>query len=412
MPDNASTAVATRDNSPVGQLQQMLQERARDIQMALPAHIKPDKFQRTVLTAAAQNPDLLRADRGSLILAVYKAAQDGLLPDGREAALVIFSTRKKIDGQFQTVKQVQYMPMVYGLRKKILQSADVVALEVGVVYATEVANGYFRYEVGTEPPLNHAPMLDIPDDEATDDKIVAAYSIATMRDGTRSYEVMRRSEINKVRQTSQTGALGQTVKFGADKGKPIEPKGPWVDWFAEMAKKTVMRRHSKTLPMSGDVLLDVEDRGLDPAKSAAWALSVDADEPTLITDESGDTIDSATGEVVDEGGKHDEPEQGGEDEQRDEAGQSGEVNDLFVGDAQNPMTEVAEELIEAMSAAPNVPMLKALYDGAQLDIAGMPDDTATACEQAYDRNLKRLGTSRAKVAAALTRAKAEAEPAK
>jgi hypothetical protein len=129
------------------------------------------------------------------------------------------------------------------------------------------------------------------------------------------------------------------------------------------------------------------------------------------TDESGDTIDSATGEVVDEAGKHDEPEQNGEDE-RDEADQSAEVNDLFVGDAQNPMTEVAEELIEAMSAASNVAALKALYDGAQLDIAGMPDDTATACEQAYDRNLKRLGTSRAKVAAALTRAKAEAEPAK
>jgi recombination protein RecT len=92
------TAVATRDNSPVGQLQAQLQSRARDIQMALPAHITPDKFQRTVLTAAAQNPDLLKADRQSLILACYKAAQDGLLPDGREAALVTFNTRKKIDG--------------------------------------------------------------------------------------------------------------------------------------------------------------------------------------------------------------------------------------------------------------------------------------------------------------------------
>jgi recombination protein RecT len=105
------------------------------------------------------------------------------------------------------------MPMVYGLRKKILQSGDVVALEVGVVYKIEQENGYFRYEVGTEPPLNHAPMLDIPDEEATDDKIIAAYSIATMKDGTKSYEVMRRSEINKVRQMSQTGALGQTAKY-------------------------------------------------------------------------------------------------------------------------------------------------------------------------------------------------------
>jgi hypothetical protein len=106
--------------------------------------------------------------------ACYKAAQDGLLPDGREAALVTFNTRKQDRGrQWETMKQVQYMPMVYGLRKKILQSGDVVALEVGVVYKIEKENGYFRYEVGTEPPLNHAPMLDIPDEEATDDKIIA-----------------------------------------------------------------------------------------------------------------------------------------------------------------------------------------------------------------------------------------------
>src|SRR5438270_7529128 len=152
MPDNASTAVATRDNSPVGQFQRQLENRARDIQMALPGHITSDKFQRTVLTAVAQNDDLLRADRNSLILAIYKAAQDGLLPDGREAAFVTFNTRFKdpADGQWKSRKLCQYMPMVYGLRKKILQSAEVVSLEVNVVYRSEVEKGTFLYEVGIE----------------------------------------------------------------------------------------------------------------------------------------------------------------------------------------------------------------------------------------------------------------------
>lgn len=121
MASNAVTARrADTENNPVAFFKAQLESRARDIQSALPAHIGPEKFQRTVMTAVAQNPDLLRADRQSLILACYKAAQDALLPDGREAALVTFNTRQKVDGQWQTVKQVQYMPMVYGLRKKIL----------------------------------------------------------------------------------------------------------------------------------------------------------------------------------------------------------------------------------------------------------------------------------------------------
>lgn len=300
----ASQAVATREdtaNNPVAFFKSQLEARARDIQSALPAHISPDKFQRTVMTAAAQNPDLLKADRQSLILACYKAAQDALLPDGREAALVTFNTRQKgDDGQWRTVKQVQYMPMVYGLRKKILQSGGVVSLEVNVVYRAEVERGTFLYEVGLEPPLRHRPSLDLNDEEMADDEIVAAYSIATMKDGTKSYEVMRRAEINKVRSVSQTGATGRTDR----QNNPIPPKGPWVDWFGEMAKKTVMRRHAKTLPMSGDLLIDIEGRELENSSSAVRALAVAPDAPQL-EDRSEETPhDPETGEVIDEQDEH------------------------------------------------------------------------------------------------------------
>jgi recombination protein RecT len=331
----ASQAIAPREDTsrnPVALFQAQLESRAREIQMALPAHITPDKFQRTVMTAVAQNPDLLKADRQSLILACYKAAQDALLPDGREAALVTFNTRQKVDGQWQTVKQVQYMPMVYGLRKKILQSAEVVSLEVNVVYRAEIEKGTFLYEVGLEPPLRHRPSLDLDEAETSDEQIVAAYSIATMRDGTKSYEIMRRFEINKVRAISQTGATGRTDR----QGNPIQPKGPWVDWFAEMAKKTVMRRHAKTLPMSGDVLIDVEGRELESGVSTAAALgSTVPDAPTAIADQSEETPhDPETGEV------HDEP-----DAQIDEQ----EVNDE-PSPAEKSVADIKNKLAKAKSS--------------------------------------------------------------
>ena len=275
-----ATQLATRQDNPHAMLRHQLESRADDFKMALPAHITPEKFQRTVLTAAQSNPDILRADRASLITAAMKAAQDGLLPDGREAALVTFNTRKKdAQGQWSTVTLAQYMPMVFGLRKKILQSGEISAIETNVVYRREVDEGHFIYEGGTEAMLRHKPMLDLSDEELSDDNIVSAYSVATMKDGTKSFEVMRRAEINKVRQASQTGAVGKTDR----EGKPIPPKGPWVDWFGEMARKTVMRRHSKTLPMTGD-LIDVEaaDEALLARSTAKLLSAVEPDAPRAL----------------------------------------------------------------------------------------------------------------------------------
>lgn len=259
--------VATRQPDPIVKLAAQLDQRAEQFRMVLPQHISPEKFQRTIITAVQQDVDLLRADRQSLVLACMKAAQDGLLPDKREAALVIFKQNYKDDqGAWHTKLMVQYMPMVYGLRKKILQSGEVQDITAKVVYRAEVEQGAFIYEEGTEAMLRHRPLLDLSEEDCTDDKIVAAYSMATYKDGTKSYEVMRRFEITKVQNCSQTGALIDR------KGNSRTPSGPWVDWYPEQCKKTVMRRHSKTLPMSGD-LIDVEGNELDTQRAALSAMA-------------------------------------------------------------------------------------------------------------------------------------------
>jgi recombination protein RecT len=248
----ATQAVANRQDNPIVALNNQLESRAEQFRMVLPQHISPDKFQRTILTAVQNDPALLDADRQSLLLACMKCAQDGLLPDKREAALVIFKENKNVNGQWQTKLLVQYMPMVYGLRKKILQSGEVSDIFTQVVYRQEIENGNFLYEEGTERMLRHKPILD-PDFEPNDDDLVLAYSIATFKDGSKSFEVMRRSEIQKVQEKSQTGATRDR------KGNPRTPSGPWVEWKSEQWRKTVMRRHSKSLPMSGD-LIDIEAR--------------------------------------------------------------------------------------------------------------------------------------------------------
>lgn len=436
-----------------------LDQRAAEIKMALPSGVSLEKFQRVVTTAAQQSPALLTADRQSLILACMKAAQDGLMPDGREAALVIFSTRvKQPNGSFASVQQVQYMPMVYGLRKKILQAVDVKghpivsAMAVGVVYRAENEAGYFAWVRGGDPEVQHQPMLELSEEQTQDSEIVAAYSIVTMADGTKSYEVMRRFEIDRIRQKSQTGALGQTIRFGQNAGKAIEPKGPWVTDFAEMAKKTVMRRHSKVLPMSGDVFLEASTEAADFNAASGISAVLDhtqGSQPIAIEgggageDEGqggGEQFDRETGESLGQG----EPAQHGqnatdqaasepekpkrtrgpnkpkpEPEAAERQPQSAEreteraeastqaapaaqaeasplaedIADEQTGITKHPAEAHAEALLDRMAAATTIIDLDKHYNAAQAagHLDAMPEEIFGPVLTAYERHGKRLG---------------------
>ncbi len=181
---------------------------------ALPPQVRPEKFLGVVLTGVRLNPQLQQADRTTLYGACLKCAQDGLLPDGREAALVMFG------------QNVQYMPMIGGLLKKARNSGEIAKLSVQVVYSADE----FDYELGDSDRLVHKPAL------GERGEPIAAYAIAWLKDGSRYCEVMSKDQIEKVRNVSRA-----------------KNNGPWRDWWDEMARKTVFRRLAKWLPQSTDL---------------------------------------------------------------------------------------------------------------------------------------------------------------
>jgi recombination protein RecT len=228
-----ATAVATQQQaSPMMVIRQNLQQMAPEFKAALPAHVSVDKFTRVAMTAVQNNPDLQNADRRSLFGAIVRLAQDGLLPDGREAAIVLFG------------KQAQAMPMIAGVLKKIRQSGEVAYVSAQVVYEKD----HFVWKLGFEEDVEHQPpALDEPRGKA-----IGAYATAVLKDGSRLLEVMSFEEIEKVRNVSRA------------KGN-----GPWVTWWGEMARKTVMRRLSKRLPMSSDIDQEFERDETLPAEPIA-----------------------------------------------------------------------------------------------------------------------------------------------
>lgn len=194
---------------------------------SLPKHIPVERFERTVITAMNLNPELAAADRRSLFNAATKAASDGLLPDGREGALVIFNDRKT--GK----KMVQWMPMVAGIIKKLRQSGEIASIAARVVYQGEIDAGRFKYIIddGAER-LTHEPML-----WGDRGKAVLVYATARFKDGTVQNEPMTMADVEKARAVSRTGK---------------SEYGPWAQWFDEMARKTAIRRLAKYLPLSAE----------------------------------------------------------------------------------------------------------------------------------------------------------------
>lgn len=214
---NGGNQVTTQ--SPVALISQGLDQLRPQLTASLPKHITADRFKRVVLTAVNLNPDLAKSDRRSLFNACMKCAADGLLPDGREAALVPFGN------------QATYMPMVFGIIKKLRQSGEIAAISARIVYQAEVDSGRFQFKiVDGEEKLSHEPMLT-----GERGKAVIVYATARFKDGTVQNEPMTVADVEKVRQASRA-----------------KNSGPWTQWWDEMARKTAVRRLSKYLPLSAE----------------------------------------------------------------------------------------------------------------------------------------------------------------
>jgi len=236
--------MASQPNNPVAVIRQNIEVMAPQFKAALPAHVTVEKFSRVAMTAIQSNPALQNADRASLFGAVVKLAQDGLLPDGREAALVMFGNK------------AQAMPMIAGVLKKIRQSGEVSKISAQVVHE----NDHFLVSYGFDESIEHSPpALDKPRGKA-----IGAYATAVLKDGSQLLEVMSLEEIEKVRSVSRAKGAG-----------------PWVQWWGEMARKTVMRRLSKRLPMSTDLEDEVFSRDETLAHEPPALHVIEAEKPPV-----------------------------------------------------------------------------------------------------------------------------------
>jgi len=238
----AGTQLQSIDDLPMARAIGELKEK---FAAALPKDIPVERFMRVALLALTDAKVASAAassvhGRRSVYDALLRAATDGLLVDKREAALVTYSTKIKVPNDNGGVAEkwfdlVQFQPMVAGIRKKARNSGEISDIICQCVYALDVC------EIDFNKPADQAPVTHKIDPRQADrGAFLGAYAYLRLKDGTYSQpEWMSKAQIDRIMQRTKSQKDGEIF-------------GPWKTDYDEMARKTVIKRASKSWPSSSD----------------------------------------------------------------------------------------------------------------------------------------------------------------
>lgn len=239
---NGSSIQKTEQQQPAT-LQQYLAMRTKHLSDVAARGLNPERLIKLAILATNKNPALAKCDMGSVFLALMQCAELGLEPSGTlgGAYLVPYG------------RQCQMIIGYRGLIDLARRSGVLEQVEAHVVYERDT----FECEFGMTPKLRHVPEWN--DDRGSR---VLVYAIFRLKGGGVHVEVMGIREIEAIRQRSRSSG-----------------SGPWATDYDEMAKKTVVRRGAKYVPMSTEALDALErendlDSGGTQADSGTAVLGV------------------------------------------------------------------------------------------------------------------------------------------
>jgi|3_EtaG_2_1085321.scaffolds.fasta_scaffold02708_5 recombination protein RecT len=216
-------------------IRDLLDKSKDQLKMAIPRHMSVDRLLRIAMTSIQTNYRLLECDPKSLLSCVMQAAQLGLEPDGvlGRAYLIPYKVKGRITAQLQ-IGYRGFIDLAY-------RSGQVKGFFAHNVHE----NDEFDFSYGLAPKLTHVPA------QGNRGDLIASYAVVRIKDADPDFEVMWRSDLEKIRQSSKASN-----------------DGPWKTHFEEMCRKTPIRRLAKRVPLSSEFMRaanidDYADAGID-----------------------------------------------------------------------------------------------------------------------------------------------------
>lgn len=207
-------------------LKGFLEKHISSVQSVAAATLNPERMTRLVCAAASRDEKLASCSPMSILRSLAQAASMGLEPfDGRNEVHLVPRWNKKGNGG-KGCLEATCLVGYPGLIRLATDTGKVRNIDARVVYAKDE----FAVEYGIEPRIIHRPSF-----EKDRGDIVAFYAVAHFPDGSTQFEVMARHEVDAIMERAKDGKDGFS---------------PWKSDYAEMGRKTVVRRLCKYLPKS------------------------------------------------------------------------------------------------------------------------------------------------------------------
>lgn len=218
--------------TPTRSFAKLLDANKDQIVNALPKKSDLERFVRICLTETRKNPELASCDELSFLGAVIQCAQLGLEPGSGlgYVYLIPFMNRRR------GIKEVQVVPGYRGLIELARRSGEILSITARLVRERDI----FVFHAGDDERIEHRVWIG-QEDPGT---ITHVYAIAKLKDGGVQREVMSRAQIDAVRAQLKN------------------PNPVWESNFDEMARKTVLKRLCKMLPLSPQLVeaLDTDNQ--------------------------------------------------------------------------------------------------------------------------------------------------------
>lgn len=194
---------------------------------SLGSRLDPVRFGSIVLAAVSKTPNLIRCTIQSVAQAFMDCAALGLEPNTPLGLAYVIPYNVFDKAQKTKVYKAQLQIGYRGLVELAWRSGKV-SIRARLVHAKDE----FDYETGLVETLRHRF------DPFSGDRgeVRGGYAVATIPGAEPKFEVMSRHEIDAIRKRSRAS-----------------DEGPWVTDWPEMAKKTIIRRLCKTMPLTGDL---------------------------------------------------------------------------------------------------------------------------------------------------------------
>lgn len=260
----------------IGKVKGFFESQKSTLAAVLPKHVSADRMLKIALGALRTTPKLMNCSVESLMGAVVHCSQLGLEPNTPlgHAYLIPFENRRK------GITEVQIVLGYKGLIDLARRSGQIVSIAAHEVCEKD----QFEYSYGLDEMLTHKPALG---DRGS---VIAFYAVAKLVGGGYAFEVMGANQINEIRDASQN------YKFAREKGTTV-----WGQHYAEMGRKTVLRRLFKYLPVSIELAqaVTLEESNVG-GKSQALDSVLDGDYITPMDDDDDqdENVDQTTGEVT------------------------------------------------------------------------------------------------------------------